>query len=450
MFNLNFKCLCDYLAAAKTARPFIEIIQIGHHMTLSTILTRSAIASLLALSLSACGNSGAAEQSSSETVKAAAGNVLDDVKAVGEPSQVWGRVDAAPVTYKLETVADNIDHPYSLAFLPEGGMLFTQRGGLLKHIAEDGTISVVKNFADIEGAPVHTRDRGQAGLFDIALHPDFASNRQVFISYAAKVDEDLNTLVVRRFTYDEDGNLDTGKQVFAANPPRKESHHYGGRIIFPDDGTFMIPHGEGYNHRERAQTLDNHFGKILRLNLDGSIPDDNPFVGQEGALPEIWSYGHRNPQGIILGADGQVYSNEHGARGGDEINLIKPGVNYGWPAVTHGIDYSGAAISPFNTLPGMRQSLVHFVPSIAPAGMVQYSGDAFPELQGDFLLPALVTKHVRHVEVKADGSLGEQREMFQELDSRFRDVEISPEGYIYLLIEERNGPNGKIVRAVPK
>ena len=322
-------------------------------------------------------------------------------------------------------------------------MLLSERGGLLKHIADDGTVSVVKDFADIDGAPVHTKARAQAGLFDVALHPDFASNRQVFISYAAKVSEDLNTLVVRRFTYSEDGKLDAGKQVFAANPPRKESHHYGGRIIFPGDGTFMIPHGEGYNHRERAQTLDNHFGKILRINLDGSIPKDNPFVGQEGALPEIWSYGHRNPQGLILGADGKVYANEHGAMGGDEINLIQPGVNYGWPAVTHGIDYSGAAISPFKTLPGMRQSLVHFVPSIAPAGMVQYFGDAFPELQGDLLLPALVTKHVRHVEMNADGTLGE-------LDSRFRDVEIGPDGYIYLLIEERNGPNGKVLRAVPK
>ncbi len=421
-------------------------------MAFSTFLTRSALCGILTVTIAACGNGTVAETASAQKP---AENLAEqsiaaaDVKDVGAPSQVWGRVEAAPINYKIETVADDIDHPWSLAFLPEGGMLLSERGGLLKHITDDGEVSVVKDFATIDDAPVHTKDRAQAGLFDIALHPDFADNRQVFISYAAKVDKGLNTLVVRRFTYSKDGTLDAGQQIFAAKPPRKESHHYGGRIIFPGDGTLMIPHGEAYNKREQAQTLDNHFGKILRVNLDGSIPQDNPFIGKKDALPEIWSYGHRNPQGIILGADGKVYENEHGAKGGDEINVIEPGVNYGWPAVTHGIDYSGAAISPFKTLPGMRQSLVHFVPSIAPAGMVQYSGDAFPELQGDLLLPALALKHVRHVEMKADGSLGEQREMFGELDSRFRDVEISPDGYIYLLIEERNGPNGKVVRAVP-
>jgi len=390
------------------------------------------------MSLSACGNSNAAEAPNS-----------NDVKAVGAPSTAWGRVDAAPINYTIETVIETIDHPWSLAFLPEGGMLVTERGGLLKHIAEDGAVSVVKDFADIEDAPVHTRNRGQAGLFDIALHPDFASNGQLFISYAAKTSKKLNTLVVRRFTY-TDGKLDAGEQIFAANPPRKASNHYGGRMIFGADGTLMFPHGEGYNHRDQAQTLDNHFGKIIRINTDGSVPQDNPFIGQKGALPEIWSYGHRNPQGIILGADGKVYENEHGPKGGDEINVIEPGVNYGWPAATYGIDYSGAKISPFQSLDGMRQSLAHFVPSIAPSGMAQYSGEAFPELQGDLLLPALALRHVRHVEVNADGSLGTQSEMFGELNARFRDVEIGPDGYIYLLIEEKTGPNGKIVRAVPK
>ena len=414
------------------------------------LITQAAICGLMVTALTACGNSDASEAQSAKAQTVAVKSSSQDKASQNAPSKVWGRVDAAPINYTIETVADNIDHPYSLAFLPEGGMLLSQRGGQLSHIADDGTVTLIKDFADIEDAPVHTKSRGQAGLFDIALHPDFANNRQVFISYAAKISKDLNTLVVRRFTYGADGTLDEGKQIFAANPPRKESHHYGGRIIFPGDGTLMIPHGEAYNKREQAQTLDNHFGKILRINLDGSIPKDNPFVGQKDALPEIWSYGHRNPQGIILGADGKVYENEHGPKGGDEINLIEPGVNYGWPAATYGIDYSGAAISPFQTLPGMQQSLVHFVPSIAPAGMVQYSGDAFPELQGDFLLPALVTKHVRHIEINEDGSLGKHREMFGDLDSRFRDVEISPEGYIYLLIEERSGPNGKVVRAVPK
>ena len=414
-------------------------------MSIKNFMLRIFILGLAVTAVSACGNSTAAE--APKTAQDTVVKHASDVKAVGAPSKGWGRVDAAPINYKIETIAENIDHPWSLAFLPEGGMLVTERGGLLKHITDDGQVSLVQDFADIDGAPVHTKTRGQAGLFDIVLHPDFNTNRQLFISYAAKTSPKLNTLVVRRFTY-KDGKLDAGTQIFAANPPRKESHHYGGRMIIKD-GALMIPHGEAYNKRDQAQTLDNHFGKILRVNLDGSIPQDNPFLGQKDALPEIWSYGHRNPQGLIIGADGNIYSNEHGPKGGDEINLIEPGVNYGWPAATYGIDYSGAAISPFQTLDGMRQSLAHFVPSIAPSGMAQYQGEAFPDLQGDFLLPALALRHVRHVEVNADGSLGGQSEMFGELGARFRDVEIGPDGFIYLLIEEKTGPNGKIVRAVP-
>lgn len=400
-----------------------------------------------ALSLSACGQNSAA--SADESLKAKTSIVIQDVTAVGPPSKVFGAAQPAPINYTIEMVADKIDHPWSLAFLPDGEMLLTERGGLLKSIAADGSLTTIKDFSTIEGAPVYTKTRGQAGLFDILLDPDFETNRQVFISYAAEVDGGLNTLVVRRFTY-KDGTLDAGEQIFAASPARSHSNHYGARMIFMPDGTLMIPHGDAYSEREEAQSLDNHFGKIIRINTDGTAPQDNPFVGQEGALPEIWSYGHRNPQGLILAQNGLVYSNEHGARGGDEINLIMPGVNYGWPAVTHGIDYSGAAISPFKTLPSMRQSLVHYVPSIAPAGMVQYSGAAFPELEGDLLLPALAGKHVRHVEMNADGSLGAQREMFGELGERFRDARVGPDGYIYLLIEERRGPNGKVVRAVPK
>lgn len=410
----------------------------------------TAIVMAAALMLPACGNSNAAEKQGTKsqdiTQNADVNDV--DVKTIGAPSRAWGRVDAAPIDYKIETVADNIDHPWSLAFLPDGSMLVTERGGLLKHITAKGTVSVVKDFANIDDAPVHTKARSQAGLFEVALHPDFSQNRQIFVSYAAKTSKALNTLVIRRFTY-TDGQLDAGTQIFAANPPRKGSNHYGGRIAFMADGTLLIPHGDAYSLREDAQKLDNHFGKILRINPDGTIPQDNPFVGVKGALPEIWSYGHRNPQGIILASDGAVYESEHGPKGGDEINRIMPGVNYGWPAATYGIDYSGAAISPFSSLEGMRQSLAHFVPSIAPGGLTQYSGAAFPELDGDLLLPALVLRHVRHVELNPDGSLGEQREMFGELGARFRDVKIGPDGYIYLLIEEKTGPNGKIVRAVP-
>ena len=201
--------------------------------------------------------------------------------------------------------------------------------------------------------------------------------------------------------------------------------------------------------REEAQKLNNHFGKIVRLNEDGSVPADNPFVGQEGALPEIWSYGHRNPQGIILSSDGRVLENEHGPAGGDEINHIKPGANYGWPTVTYALDYSGGRISPFEALEGTEQSLVHFTPSIAPSGFAQYSGEAFPDWQGDLFASALALKHVRHIEMNSDGSLGKQQELFGELDMRFRDVRNGPDGFLYLLTEEPDAQS-RILRIRPK
>ena len=372
-----------------------------------------------------------------------------DIKDQGPPSQAWGRADRSALKYEIDSVVDQVDHPWSLAFLPQGGMLVTERGGLLKHISAAGETSIVKDFSKLSEAPVHTKPRGQAGLFDIVLHPDYAENGQIFISYAAKMAGGRNTLAVRRFTY-QDGILDDGVQIFAAKPARKSSHHYGGRMVVnAADKVLIFPHGDAYNSRDKAQTLDNHFGKILRINFDGSPASDNPFINQAQALPEIWSYGHRNPQGLVLTDKGDLYENEHGPKGGDEINLIQPGVNYGWPAITYGIDYSGAAISPFDALAGMRQSLAHYVPSIAPSGMVQYRGAAFPELSGDFLIPALAKRHVRHVELREDGTLGAQYELFGELNARIRDVEINADGEIFLLIEEKNGPKGKILRVRP-
>ncbi|MEP0730683.1 MAG: PQQ-dependent sugar dehydrogenase, partial [Parasphingorhabdus sp.] len=255
-------------------------------------------------------------------------------------SEAAGRMAAAPVNYTVETVADGLDHPWSLAFLPDGNMLVTERSGKLKHIAADGTTTLVYDFGSGEEHPkVHVSDGAQAGLFDVALHPEFAENGFVYISYAAEQDDGKNTLLLMRFVYSDEGGkpqIASGKQIFAASPSRIQSNHYGARIIFLPDGTLMMPVGDAFHFREEAQKLDNHFGKTVRLNADGSAPKDNPFVEQEGALPEIWSYGHRNPQGIILAADGRVFENEHGPAGGDEINEIKRGANYGWPTASYG------------------------------------------------------------------------------------------------------------------
>lgn len=367
-------------------------------------------------------------------------------------SQLAGRVDAAPVTYEIETVAEGLDHPWSLAFLPDGDMLVTERTGKLLLVSKDGAKQTVHDFNNNGDFPnVHFGAGIQAGLFDVVLHPDFAENAQVYVSYAGKLEDGTNTLFLMRFRYaaGESGpELTNGEQLFSASPSRIQGNHYGARFIFLPDGTLMMPVGDAFHFREEAQTLDNHFGKIVRLNDDGSVPADNPFVGQEGALSEIWSYGHRNPQGIILTADNRVLENEHGPAGGDEINDIKRGANYGWPTVTYALDYSGGRVSPFEALEGTEQSLVHFTPSIAPSGFAQYSGAAFPEWEGDLFLSALVLKHVRHIDMNADGSLGAQQELFGELDVRFRDVRTGPDGFLYLLTEEPEQAS-RVLRVVP-
>lgn len=368
-------------------------------------------------------------------------------------SELAGRAEAGPINYEIETVADGLDHPWSLAFLPDGGMLVTERTGALLFIGSDGSEQTIHDFnSNGEFPPVHFGDGMQAGLFDVVLHPDFDENSKIFISYAGLLEDGENTLFLMSFDLDRNGaspRLINGQQLFAAAPSRVQGNHYGARIVFLPDGTLMMPIGEAFHFREEAQKLDNHFGKIVRLNDDGTVPADNPFVEEAGALPEIWSYGHRNPQGIILAADGRVLENEHGPAGGDEINEIKRGANYGWPTVTYALDYSGGRVSPYEALDGTEQPLVHFTPSIAPSGFSQYSGEAFPEWEGDLFLSALALKHVRHVDLQADGSLGEQRELFGELDVRFRDVRSGPDGYLYLLTEEPDFTS-RILKVMPK
>jgi len=282
----------------------------------------------------------------------------------------------------------------------------------------------------------------------VVLDPDFETNQYVYISYAAKVGDGKNTLRLVRSRY-ADGKLSAGEELFLASPARIQGNHYGARIAFLPDGTLVMPVGDAFHFREKAQDLSTHFGKVIRINRDGSIPADNPDFGKYDALPEIYSYGHRNPQGTLLAADERLLVHEHGPAGGDEINHIQAGKNYGWPTVSYGIDYSGGRISPFEAYPDTEQSLVHFTPSIAPSGFAQYSGDKFPDWQGDLFLSALVLTHVRHVEMNADGSLGAQAELFGELGVRFRDVRSGPDGYLYLLTEDKGTPTSKILRVVP-
>lgn len=340
--------------------------------------------------------------------------------------------------YTLQTLAEGLAFPWSLAFLPDGDILVTERDGQLRRI-RDGELLA----EPVTGVP-DSYVAGQGGLMDIRLHPDFASNRLVYLSYAHG-DGDANQLRVARAEY-ADGALSNLEVVFGAEPMKDTPVHYGGRIAFMADGKLLITSGDGFIHRERAQLLDNHFGKTVRLNDDGSVPDDNPFARTEGARPEIWTYGHRNPQGLVVEpVTGRVYLHEHGPMGGDELNVIDPGKNYGWPVATYGLDYSGARISPFQERPGMEMPLEYWVPSIAPGGMTHYDGEAFPEWQGDLFVAALANMTVRRLDMD-NGVVRGQETLFAEVEERFREIRMGPDGYLYLLTDS---PDGRVIQVRP-
>jgi aldose sugar dehydrogenase len=344
---------------------------------------------------------------------------------------------AAPFTVK--TVAEGLDHPWGMAFLPTGEILVTERAGRLR-IIRDGKLDPTP----IAGAP-KTHVRSQAGFFDIVLHPKFAENKFVYLVFAYG-DANANGTQVNRYVFDGKALTDE-KTIFKAAPPKDTSNHYGGRLAFLPDGTFLLTVGDGFEYREKAQDLNSDLGKIIRLNDDGSVPADNPFVGQAGRRPEIWTYGHRNQQGLVVdAATGRVYSHEHGPKGGDELNLIERGKTYGWPTICHCVDYTGAAVTPFKELPGMEQALTYWTPSIAPSGMTIYQGDKFPAWNGDLLIGALALQHLRRVDLQ-DGKIVGQEE-FKEgpLNTRIRDVRTSPDGYVYVTTDY---DAGKVLRLEP-
>lgn len=345
-------------------------------------------------------------------------------------------VGASATEYRLETVAEGLDFPWCVAFLPDGDMLVTELGGMLRRISADGSVG-----EPIEGVPPVFR-RSQGGLFDVLPHPDFAHNATLFLSYAALPEDDNATEVLRARL---DGNaLVEAEVIFSVTPRKPTPVHYGGRMAFLPDGTLLLTSGDGFDFREQAQDLGSLLGKTIRIHTDGGFPDDNPFAAAEGALPAVYTYGHRNAQGLALAADGTIYLHEHGARGGDETNVLTPGANYGWPALTHGIDYNGAYISPFTEAEGMASPIHHWTPSIAPSGLAVYGGDRFPEWQGDLFVGALVDKEVRRLDME-DGKVVAEEALFTELDRRIRDVRVH-DGYLYIV---EDGTNASIVRVVP-
>ena len=341
--------------------------------------------------------------------------------------------------YKFETILSNLDDAWSFEFLSEDKIIYTEMPGKLKVASlSDGSIVTLRNVPKVQYA-------SQGGLSEVVLDPDFESNKKIYLSYSAKNSDGKSTLYLMSAELNED-SLENNKIIFEAKAPRRIPVHLGAKIAFLEDGTIILASGDGFDHREKAQTLDNHFGKIIRINKDGTIPTNNPFVNVEGALPDIYSYGHRNMQGLIVTKSGQIFEHEHGPRGGDEMNLIEPSLNYGWPAITYGIDYSGAVISPFTEKEGMEQPLFHWTPSIAPSDMIFYEGNRYPKLTNSFLVTALVSKDVKQVTFSESGK-ELQESLFSELNSRLRNIQASPDGLIYLMTD---GPRGKLIKVVPE
>ena len=341
--------------------------------------------------------------------------------------------------WQVETVAEGLEYPWAIAFLPDGRMLVTERAGRLR-VIRDGELLA----EPVNGVP-QAFVASQAGLFDVVPAPDFAETSMLYLSMAFGDRRANATRVIRGRLVD--GALIDVEEIFIANPRQGTPVHYGGRMLFLPDGSLLVTLGDGFNYREQAQALDSHFGSVVRIRADGSVPHDNPFVGQTDALPEIFSYGHRNVQGIVHDvASGRIYAHEHGPRGGDELNVLEAGRNYGWPAITYGIDYSGAVISPFTEKEGMEQPLLYWTPSIAPSGMTIYTGTAFPEWQGDLFVSALAGQHVRRIVLDDEGQPVSQEFLFDALGARFRDVRSGPDGALYLLTDS---PEGRVLRVSP-
>jgi glucose/arabinose dehydrogenase len=326
--------------------------------------------------------------------------------------------------------AVDLDQPWSLAFLPDGSALVTELGGSLRKVDSAGRAS-----APLANVPA-VYFAGQGGLFDVVLHPQFASNGLVYLSYAEGTPRDNGTAIARgRLAGDA---LEDVEVVFRNFTRKDTAVHYGGRMAFLPDGTLLLTTGDGFDYREAAQDVDSGLGKVLRMNDDGSAAPGNPFPGS----PYVYSYGHRNPQGLAVSAAGVVWLHEHGARGGDELNRIEAGVNFGWPAITYGVDYSGAVISPYTEMEGMAQPEYYWVPSIAPSGLVVYDGDLFAAWRGDLLLGALVNEEVRRLDVSGGKVVGEEA-LLENLNARVRDVRVGPDGALYVLVPDR------IVRVSP-
>ncbi|HRY24132.1 MAG TPA: PQQ-dependent sugar dehydrogenase [Geminicoccaceae bacterium] len=349
-------------------------------------------------------------------------------------------VASEEASFSVERVTGGLEHPWGMAFLPDGRILVTERPGRLRLIEADGTLDPTP----LEAVPTAFA-RGQGGLLDVALHPGFNANRLVYLSFSQLGGRGAVTAVARG-TLEENGLAGT-EVIFTSNGQTSHTRHFGSRLAFDTDGRLWVTHGDR-GERDLAQDLKSHAGSVLRLTDDGGAPEDNPFVGQRGAMPEIYSMGHRNPQGLAIHpATGAIWIHEHGPRGGDEINILEAGGNYGWPVVSQGREYASGRAVGASEAAGMTPAIYIWDPSIAPSGMAFYDGEAFPEWRGDLFVGALAYQLLARLELDGDRVVHEERLLEDEL-GRIRDVAVGPNGFLYLLTDEADGGLFRLVPAL--
>jgi aldose sugar dehydrogenase len=354
------------------------------------------------------------------------------------------------VAFDVVTVVEGLQNPWSVAFLPGGKMLVTERPGRLRVVGADGKLS-----APVTGLPaVHAR--GQGGLLDVVLDPAFAKNNLIYWSFAEPRENNENNTAVARGKFVDDPvapRVDDVQVIYHQTPSFASNLHFGSRLVFGRDGTLFVTQGDRSNipGRMQAQKLDSGIGKLVRINADGSIPKDNPFVGKEGARPEIWSYGHRNLQAAALNPEtGELWEVEHGTRGGDEINIVRKGKDYGWPTIAYGIEYQGGQITGgIQQQAGMEQPIYYWDPIIGPSGMTFYTGSLFPQWKGSLFVGGHGTRDLVRLTINGEKITGEER-LLRDLSSKgeaIRDVRTGPEGALYVLTD---GAQGKLLKLVPK
>jgi glucose/arabinose dehydrogenase len=339
---------------------------------------------------------------------------------------------------KVETVAKGLKFPWSLAFLPDGRMLVTERPGRLRVVDQDGSLS-----EPVAGVP-EVFGQGQGGLLGVTLDPDFQNNNLIYLAYAERGDDGIGTAVARgKFA---DGKLDNVEVIFRQKPKVDGGNHFGGRLVFAPDGKLFVTLGERFKF-DPAQDLGSDLGKIVRINPDGSIPDDNPFVGQDGKLPEIWSYGHRNVQGAAIHPEtGKLWETEFGPKGGDELNIPEAGKNYGWPVVSWGTHYDGKDIADPPTHPEFTDAIYHWNPVISPSGITFYTADAIPGWKGNLLIAGLSSNAIVRLTLDGEKVTDEER---LPMGVRIRDVVQGPDGAVYALTDEGNDKILKLSPAKP-